>query len=192
MTLIQPSALRPFLNVDAGPWTGDINVYCCWVLFSGCPCHSSTCLHIAKRPLLLNDYANHVSDWTHSSYNILIWGELLSVPSPLLVLRWCLNRCEVLELNIFFTQVREHQQHLEIIDFLGPWEPNVATPLERRLLATLKSALMRLFHTPAELLGLIRHQNIQYMWSEGINVTLSFLYSSRLCCLSLPSLTPQK
>lgn len=76
--------------------------------------------------------------------------------------------------------------------FLGPWEPNVATPLERRLLATLKSALMRLFHTPAELLGLIRHQSIQYMWSEGINVTLSFLYSSRLCCLSLPSLTPQK
>lgn len=55
--LIQPSALRQFLKVDVGIWTGDVNVYCCSILFSGCPCHSSTCLCIAKRPLLLKDYA---------------------------------------------------------------------------------------------------------------------------------------
>lgn len=77
VTLIQPSALRQFLKVDVGLWTGDVNVYCCKILFSGCPCHSSTCLRIAKRPLLLKDYANHVSHWIHFWYHIRIWRNFL-------------------------------------------------------------------------------------------------------------------
>lgn len=92
VTLIQPSALRWFLKVDVGLWTGDINVQCCSILFSGCPCHSSTCLHIAKRPLLLKDYANHVSDWIYFGYHILIWTKFLFTD----VSSW--------KENVFFTQ----------------------------------------------------------------------------------------